>query len=85
MLAYLLWNPKGNEALYVVSCAERIAISTCPHSINEITTRILHDIAELPINTCTKLMQFRLVFVASNASGPTRETVFTSTPTPTRR
>ena len=85
MLARLLWNPTGNDSLYMVSCAERIAISNCPHSINEITTRILDDITELPLNTSTKLMQFRLVFVGRDASGPTRETVFLSTLAPTRR
>lgn len=85
MLGRLLWNPSGNEALYMVSCAERIALTACSHSIREITSRILDDIAQLPLNTCFKLMQFRLIFVSRDASGPTRETVFVSTPVPTLR
>lgn len=85
MFARLFWNRAGNETLYTVSCAERIALTNCPHSIREITTRILHDITELPINTCTKLMQFRLVFVARDEAGPTSETVFLSPPVPTLR
>ena len=85
MLARLFWNPEGNEALYILSCAERIAISDCPHAVAQITTRILHDIAELPLNTTAKLMQFRLVFVARDATGLTRETAFLSNPVPTHR
>lgn len=85
MLLRLFWNPTVNEALYTVSCAERIVISDCARSIVEITSRILADICELPLDTRTKLMQFRIVFVARGDTGLTRETVFLSTPIPTHR
>jgi hypothetical protein len=85
MLARLFWNPAGNDAPYITSCAERIALGTCPHSVGEITTRILRHITTLPIQSCTKLMQFRLVFVAHDGAGLTRETFFLSTPVPTLR
>lgn len=84
MLCRLFWNPAGNEALYVVSCAERIALADCPHATEQITARILRDVAKHPKNTCLKLMQFRLVFVTQKGGNLSSDVVFVSKPVRSR-
>jgi hypothetical protein len=78
MVFRLFWNPDWNDALFVVSCAERIQQSPDPHSINEIRRRILSDLQKLPIDTMGQLLQFRLVFVHRGETGLVREVVFLS-------
>lgn len=78
MLGRLFWNPKWNDALFVVSCAERIALDPHPHSINEINCRILSDLRHLPMDAAGKLMRFRLVFVHRAEAGLVQEVVFLS-------
>lgn len=84
MLCRLFWNPHGNEALFVVSCAERIAQDPTPHSIAEIASRIQDDIAAMPLRP-DRRMQFRLVFVTRDADGWSEEIVYLSPPLPARR
>jgi hypothetical protein len=78
MLCRLFWNPAWNDALFVVSCAERIALNPTPHSVTEIRRRILSDIEQLPIDSTDKLMQFRLVFVQRDETGLSQDIVFLS-------
>lgn len=80
MIRRLFWNPAWNEALYLVSCAERIQQSESPHSIGQIRQRILFEIARLNIDTVGKSMQFRLAFVHRGDEGLTTEVVFLSEP-----
>lgn len=78
MIRHLFWNPGWNEILYLVSCAERIQQSGSLHSIDQISQRILSEIARLNIDTVEKSMQFRLVFVHRRDEGLATEVVFLS-------
>lgn len=40
-LRALIWNPRWNDELFLVSCAERLLDKPTPHSEAEISTRIL--------------------------------------------
>jgi hypothetical protein len=82
MVLRLFWNPHWNDALFVVSCAERIQQSPDPHSINEIRRRVLSDLQKLPIDTAGKLLQFRLIFVHRGDAGLVHEVVFLSDTSP---
>ncbi len=44
MLARLFWNARGNETLFVVSCAERLLAEPTAHSQDEIFRRIAADV-----------------------------------------
>ena len=91
MLSRMFWNPKWNETLYVVSCAERIMENTSQnnldsHSENEILNRIINDIVcNKPIienknahdNPATHL-QFRLLVIQREGLELTQEVVFES-------
>lgn len=84
MIGRLFWNPARNDALYVVSLAERIVQSPTSHSINEINRRILADLPRPP-HDVGQLMRFRLVFVSRNVTGHHEEVLFTSDPVGTHR
>ncbi len=58
MLKRLVWNPRWNASLFLVSCAERLMQHPTDHSEREIVRRIA---AEHPT---AKYVQFRLVFIA---------------------
>ena len=91
MLARMFWNPRWNETLFTVSCAERIMENTSrnnldSHSENEILNRIINDIV------CNKLIlvnnkaqdnptthiQFRLLVIQREGLKLTQEVVFES-------
>lgn len=60
MLKRMIWNPRWNETLFVVSCAERLIDFPTPHSAQEIFTRLGREIEPTPDKP---YLQFRLVFV----------------------
>jgi len=65
MLGRLLWNPRWNESLFVMSCAERIYEDYTPHSEDEILKRIARDLVDCEqqkMDSC--FLQFRLVFIS---------------------
>lgn len=76
MLARLFWNPERNEALFMVSCAERVAVDGDILAVEEITRRI-EQTPEAPAGT---LVRFRLEFVHHDAAGWTRDVLFESAP-----
>lgn len=78
MLCRLFWNPAWNEALFLVSCAERIQQCPNDHSICEIQRRILSSPREHKIDTTDKWLQFRLIFVQRDGDKLCEQTVFTS-------
>lgn len=82
MVRRLFWNPDRNDALFVISCAERIQQQPTPHSIAEIRTRIQRDIKHLDIQPDKAHLKFRLVFVHRDQSGRVEKVVFTSDPFP---
>lgn len=67
MLGRLLWNPRWNESLFMMSCAERIYEHCTPHSETQILQRIraelLRDEVHRPLPDTARYLQFRLVFI----------------------
>lgn len=63
MLGRLFWNPRWNETLFLVSCAERLVEQPTAHSEDEIFRRIAADLAADPGGAAPWLC-FRLVFLA---------------------
>ena len=59
VLGRLFWNPGRNQALYMVSLAERLTLAPTPHSIKE----IFHLISAERGTESAPYLQFRLVFV----------------------
>jgi hypothetical protein len=80
MLQRLFWNPAWNDALFVVSCAERIALGRTAHSINEIETRVRRDIHAAGKGGQAGTFQFRLVFVHHDDRQRVEDIVFLSDP-----
>ena len=78
MLSRLVWNPRLNETLFVVSCAERLINAPTDHSQDEIFTRLA---AELTRHGATDdWLSFRLVFVSREDEAIQREVLFQSAP-----
>ncbi|WP_424979091.1 hypothetical protein [Leisingera sp. S232] len=70
MAQRLLWNPRWNESLFLVSCAERLTLAPTSHSEQEILRRISAEIARsLPPACHLPLLQFRLVFLDRGEDG----------------
>jgi hypothetical protein len=65
MLRRLVWNPRWNESLFLVSCAERLMQNPNEHSLDQIRRRIEADIRkEAAVSAPAMGMQFRLVFIS---------------------
>ena len=66
MLGRMLWNPRVNESLFLVSCAERLVDYPTQHSEDEILQRIarqlVRDMTEAELQS-QMYLQFRLVFI----------------------
>lgn len=71
MAGRLLWNARWNEALFVVSCAERLLNNPTAHSEDEIFRRVA---ASLP--GVSGALTFRIVLV----DGEGREVAYTAKP-----
>ena len=76
MLARLLWNPRWNQSLFVVACAERLVEDASDHSQDEIFKRIA---ADLP-GEAAPWLSFRLVFLSRRGEAIEREVLFQSAP-----
>lgn len=63
MFTRMFHNPRWNEALFLVSCAERLSNNPTEHSRREIVNRILAQ-----VGTQAPYMQFRLAFVSLNGA-----------------
>lgn len=58
MLARLFWNPRWNESLFLVSCAERLVEEPTAHGEDEIFRRIAAD-----LEGGEPWLSFRLLFI----------------------
>ena len=68
--ARLFFNPKWNETLFLVSCAERIADAPDNHSVREIFDRINADLIRTAHASCPpSFLRFRIVFVTQGGEG----------------
>ncbi len=68
MMKRMVWNPRWNETLFIVSCAERIISGErdgeTEHSAREIIRRIRRDIMRnMEASSIPPYVQFRLVFI----------------------
>lgn len=69
MLKHMFWNPRRNESLFLVSCAERLMQNPTEHSRQEILKRIKAELARESIDvSATPCLQFRLVFLSREGS-----------------
>jgi len=81
MLAQLLWNPRWNETLFLVSCAERLVDQPTAHSENEIFARIAADLARGPEAAALPAwLTFRLTFLSREGETIAGEVLFQSQP-----
>lgn len=65
MLVRLFWNPRWNESLFLVSCAERLVDQPTQHSQDEIFQRIASDLRDRLEGgpEAAPWLTFRLVFL----------------------
>lgn len=61
MLGRLFWNPRWNESLYLVSCAERLVEEPSAHGEDEIFRRVAADLAAR--SDAPPWLSFRLLFI----------------------
>lgn len=81
LLARLIWNPRWNETLFLVSCAERLINAPTDHSQDEIFTRLAADLRSGPGGAAAgDWLSFRLVFVSRENQTIQREVLFQSAP-----
>ncbi len=79
MLKRMFWNPRWNESLFLVSCAERLMASPTEHSSQEILTRIKAELERNSIDVkATPYLQFRLVFLSREGSQIQKHVTFNS-------
>lgn len=77
MARRMLWNPGWNEALYLVSCAERLMEGPNAHAHEEIFRRVRADVIQAGA-VSPVLLQFRLVFVSREGAQLMREVTYQS-------
>jgi hypothetical protein len=81
MLTRLFWNPRGNQTLFVMSCAERLAEDRNPeHSETELFRRIAADLAAEPQDPARPWLVFRLVFVSRQGEALSEEVLVQPAP-----
>ncbi len=81
MLARLVWNPRWNQTLFVVSCAERLTDEPTDHSQDEIFRRIAADLArQADTATLEPWLSFRLVFLSREGEAIRSEVLYQSAP-----
>jgi len=76
----LAWNPRWNESLFLVSCAERLTDVPTAHSEDEIFKRIAADLRGEPEDAARPWLCFRLAFVSREADTVTSEVLFQPAP-----
>lgn len=70
MVKRMVWNPRWNESLFLVSCAERLIINPTQHSHDEILKRIIAELERSDVDGgATPYLQFRLMFVSRDGDG----------------
>ncbi len=78
MLKRMVWNPRWNESLFLVSCAERLMANPTEHSAREILKRIQADLEQGGDVDTASYLQFRLVFLSRQGEQLQRDVTFTS-------
>ena len=81
MLKRIFWNPRWNESLYMLSCAERLIEKYTAHSEDEILQRIIKELINTSSNdflVSATYLQFRLLVIKRKNEGLHEELVFQS-------
>jgi len=79
MLKRLFWNPRWNESLFLVSCAERLMANPTEHSSQEILKRIRAEITRDTGGTDpAPWLQFRLGFLSREGTQIQKHITFVS-------
>lgn len=76
MFGRLFWNPRWNESLFLVSCAERLLDEPTDHSRDEIFRRIAAGLAP----DGNGVVQFRLVVLSRRGDAIVRDIAYVSAP-----
>lgn len=82
MFRRLFWNPAWNEALFLVTCAERLQRDPGPNVIHEIELRVSREIQRVAKGAVHGDALFRLVLVDRRGAELVEEVVFISAPFP---
>jgi hypothetical protein len=83
MLKRLFWNPRWNETLFLVSCAERLMENGAEHNAREIAERVETELEQKTVfGTEMPYFKFRLVFVQRQGMRMQQDIRFTSTAYP---
>jgi hypothetical protein len=83
MLLRLFWNPRGNESLYLGTCAERLLEGTDAFREQELISRITRDIEVDPAARRVKRSSFlrvRASVVRREQGAISRQVLFVSAP-----
>jgi hypothetical protein len=81
MLGHLFLDPRWNETLFLVSCAERLADNYDEHGAREISVRIRAELERRGMNKDNlPYLRFRLVSVHREGARMRRRVTFTSQP-----
>jgi hypothetical protein len=75
MLKQLTWNPRWNEDLFLVSCAERLIYDQTDHSYREIMQRIRGELCPL---AALPFFQFRITVIQKIDGQLQKEVAFIS-------
>jgi hypothetical protein len=82
MLGHMFWNPRRNESLFMVSCAERLLANPTQHSEDEILKRIITrfdtDVIYKESKTSVSHIQFRLLLIQRQDTQLTQHIAFRS-------
>lgn len=78
MAGRMLWNPGWNEALFLVSCAERLMEGPDTHAHEEIFRRVRAEASGDARIARQDTLQFRLVFVSRLGPQIVREVTYQS-------
>ncbi len=79
ILGRLLWNPRWNELLFLVTCTERVLESGSERRIREILSRIRSDLRRTSPPTGTaQHIQMRFVVLTRDKDRVVREEVYRS-------
>lgn len=81
MLRRMVWNPRWNETLFMVSCAERLMDKPTQHSDSEIFDRICAELSRAGEGAAAFLV-FRLVYISRNGTVLEKEITYISRPRP---
>lgn len=78
MLGRLFWNPRWNESLFLVTCAERLLDEPTAHSEDEIFRRIAADLADAAADA--PWLTFRLMLVDDDNGVLSRDVAYVAEP-----